>query len=70
MMWQTLARLGGSAARHPWRVITMWLVVAVVVPSGPPTAAGGKTTDSMSVPGLDSPRAEELLGQPATTRRA
>ncbi len=60
MMWQTLARLGGSAARHPWRVITMWLVVAGLA-VGAAAAAGGKTTDSLSAPGLDSTRAEELL---------
>ena len=60
MMWQTLARLGGSAARHPWRVITMWLVVAGLA-VGAAAALGGKTMDSLSAPGLDSTRAEELL---------
>ncbi len=60
MMWQTLSRLGGSAARHPWRVITLWLLVAGLA-VGAAAAAGGKTTDSLSVPGLDSEQAAVLL---------
>jgi RND superfamily putative drug exporter len=60
MMWQTLSRLGGSAARHPWRVITLWLLVAGLA-VGAAAAAGGKTVDSLSAPGLDSDRAAALL---------
>ena len=60
MMRQTLSRLGGSAARHPWRVITMWLIVAGLA-LGAAATVGGKTADSLNVPGLDSERAAALL---------
>ncbi len=60
MLWQTLSRLGGSAARHPWRVITVWLLVAGFAVGGA-AALGGRTTDSMTVPGLDSQQAADLL---------
>jgi RND superfamily putative drug exporter len=60
MLLQTLSRLGGTAARHPWRVITVWLLVAAFAVGGA-AALGGSTTDSMAVPGLDSQRAADLL---------
>jgi len=59
-MSHLLARLGSSAARHPWRVITVWLVVAVVV-VGSSAAFGRELTDSFSVPGVDSEIALDLL---------
>jgi RND superfamily putative drug exporter len=60
MLWQTLSRLGGRAARHPWRVITVWLLAAGLA-LGAAAALGGRATDSMTVPGLDSQRAADLL---------
>ena len=55
-----LFRLGSGAARHPWRVIAAWLVmaIAVVATSG---AFGRTLEDSFSVPGVDSQDAVDLL---------
>jgi RND superfamily putative drug exporter len=55
-----LYRLGSGAARHPWKVISAWLVVAVVI-VGSATAFGRTLEDSFSVPGVDSEQALELL---------
>jgi len=60
MLWQTLSRLGGHSARHPWRVITVWLLLAGLA-VGAAGAVGGRTTDALTVPGLDSQRAADLL---------
>jgi RND superfamily putative drug exporter len=55
-----LYRLGSGAARHPWKVIATWLVVAVAVVAS--SSAFGKTLeDSFSVPGVDSQVAIDLL---------
>jgi RND superfamily putative drug exporter len=67
MLWQTLSRLGGSAARHPWRVITVWLLAAGLA-LGAAGALGGRTTDAMTVPGLDSQRAADLLHKAGSDR--
>jgi RND superfamily putative drug exporter len=55
-----LFRLGRSSARHPFRVIGLWLVaaIAIVVLQG---AAGGKFDDSFRVPGVESQRAADIL---------
>ncbi|MEO5899960.1 MAG: MMPL family transporter [Ilumatobacteraceae bacterium] len=55
-----LFRLGRSSARHPFRVIGIWLVaaLAVVALQG---AAGGKFDDSFRVPGVESQRAADIL---------
>ena len=55
-----LYQLGRSAARHPWRVIGIWLVAAVAV-VGASSAFGRDLEDSFEVPGLDSYQALELL---------
>ena len=68
MLWLALSRLGVSAARRPWRVIAVWLLVAGIA-VGAATALGGKATDSLSAPGLDSQWAAELL-QTAGSDRA
>ena len=65
MLSQALSRLGGSAARHPWRVIATWLLVAAVA-VGAAVAFGGRTADSMTAPGLDSQRAADLLERAGT----
>ncbi len=59
-MSSLLYRLGSGAARHPWRVISAWLVVAVAVVAS--SASFGKSLeDSFSVPGVDSQEAVDLL---------
>lgn len=55
-----LYRLGRSAARHPWRVIGIWLVAAATV-VGASSAFGRELEDSFEVPGVDSQQALELL---------
>lgn len=55
-----LYRLGSGAARHPWKVIVAWLVVAIVV-VGSSSAFGKTLEDSFSVPGVDSQVAIDLL---------
>jgi RND superfamily putative drug exporter len=63
--WRTpmsalLFRLGRSSARHPFRVIGLWLVaaIAIVVLQG---AAGGRFDNSFRVPGVESQRAADVL---------
>ncbi len=57
-----LYRLGSYAARHPWKVIGAWLVLAVVVVAS--SSAFGRTLDdSFSVPGVDSQAAQDLLSE-------
>ncbi|MFJ9942127.1 MMPL family transporter [Streptomyces erythrochromogenes] len=65
MLSKTLLRLGGGAARHPWRVIAAWLVAATLAVLAA-IAFGGRTADSMTAPGLDSRRAAELIERAGT----
>ena len=60
MLSEALSRSGGHAARRPWPVLAVWLLAAVLA-VGAAAAFGGRTTDSLSAPGLDSQRAAELL---------
>ena len=55
-----LYRLGRSCARHPFRVLGIWLVaaVAVVALQG---AAGGKYDNRIRIPGVESQRAADVL---------
>jgi RND superfamily putative drug exporter len=55
-----LFRLGRSSARHPLRVLGLWLVaaVAVVALQG---AAGGQFDNSSRVPGVESQHAADVL---------
>ena len=59
-MTRHLNRLGHFCASRPWRVIGVWLVLAivVVVASG---SIGRELDDTFAVPGLDSQRAVDLL---------
>ena len=61
-MSHLLFRLGRFAARHPWRVLTAWVLVAVagVLLS---STYGGETDDSFRLPGAESQRGAELLEQ-------
>ena len=65
MLSKALSRLGGSAARHPWRVIAAWLLAAALAVLAA-IAFGGRTADSMTAPGLDSQRAAELIERAGT----
>ncbi|WP_406865017.1 MMPL family transporter [Streptomyces sp. HUAS MG47] len=65
MLSKALLRLGASAARHPWRVIAVWLVAATLAVLAA-VAFGGRTADSMTAPGLDSRRAAELIERAGT----
>ncbi|MFB6557595.1 MMPL family transporter [Streptomyces sp. NPDC056400] len=65
MLSKALLRLGGGAARHPWRVIAAWLIAATLAVLAA-IAFGGRTADSMTAPGLDSRRAAELIERAGT----
>ncbi|MCM1976024.1 MMPL family transporter [Streptomyces sp. G1] len=65
MLSKALLRLGGGAARHPWRVIAAWLIAATLAVMAA-IAFGGRTADSMTAPGLDSQRAAELIERAGT----
>ena len=55
-----LFRLGRSSARHPFRVLGIWLVAAfTIVAAG--GALGGEFDDSFRVPGVESQRAADVL---------
>jgi RND superfamily putative drug exporter len=55
-----LYRLGRSCARHPFRVLGIWLVAAVAVVSLQ-GAAGGKYDNRIRIPGVESQRAADVL---------
>ena len=55
-----LYRLGRSAARHPWRMIGAWLVIAVVV-LALNASVGGETNDNFTIPGTEAQRGLDLL---------
>jgi putative drug exporter of the RND superfamily len=59
-MSRLLYRLGHVAARHPWRTLAAWLLIAVsaVALSG---AIGGATNDTFTLPGSESQRAADAL---------
>jgi RND superfamily putative drug exporter len=54
-----LFRLGRSCARHPFRVLGLWLVAAVAV--DPPRGGGRSHDNSIRVPGVESQRAADTL---------
>ncbi len=59
-MSRSLYRLGRFAARRPWTVIGVWLLVSVLV-IGAAGVFGQELEDTFEVPGLDSQQATELL---------
>lgn len=65
MLSKALLRLGASAARHPWRVIAAWLIAATLAVLAAITI-GGRTSDTMTAPGLDSQRAAQLIERAGT----
>jgi RND superfamily putative drug exporter len=65
MTSQVLYRIGRSSARHPWRTIGAWLVLALLV-VGASSAFGRPLQDSLRVEGLDSQQANDLLAAAGT----
>ncbi len=59
-MSRMLYRWGRAAARHPWRMIGAWLVVATAV-FALNAAVGGATRDDFTVPGTEAQRGIDLL---------
>ncbi|MFV1963613.1 MAG: MMPL family transporter, partial [Acidimicrobiia bacterium] len=57
---RSLYRLGRFAARRPWTVIGVWLLVSALV-IGAAGLFGQELEDSFEVPGLDSQLATEML---------
>jgi hypothetical protein len=55
-----LYRLGGFAAGHPWRVLAAW-VVAIALVVGLWAALGADTSDDITIPGMPSQQALDLL---------
>ncbi|MGZ6994829.1 MAG: MMPL family transporter [Acidimicrobiia bacterium] len=56
-----LERLGRWCARHPWRTIAAWVLVAVVV--GGLAASAKGYSESFTIPGTESQHATDLLKQ-------
>ena len=54
-----LERLGRWCARHPWRTIGAWILVAVVV--GGLAASAKGYSDNFTIPGTESQHATDLL---------
>ena len=61
-MSSALYRMGRYAARRPWTVIGVWMLVAAAI-IGASQAYGRELEDTFEVPGLDSQLAVELLSQ-------
>jgi RND superfamily putative drug exporter len=59
-MSKFLFRLGRSSARHPFRVIGLWLVAAVLI-FGLQGRTGGPFKDNFRVPGVESQTAADVL---------
>ena len=55
-----LYRWGRSSARHPWRMIGAWLVIAISVLALQATV-GGDTSDDWSIPGTEAQQGQDLL---------
>jgi len=55
-----LYRLGRNCARHPFRVLGIWLVAAVAI-MAVQGVAGGRYDNSIRVPGVESQRAADTL---------
>jgi RND superfamily putative drug exporter len=61
-MSRILYRWGRAAARHPWRMIGVWLVIAVAV-LGLDASVGGETSDDWSIPGTEAQQGADVLEQ-------
>src|SRR5688500_9725627 len=59
-MRNLLFRLGSTAAKHPLRIVLVWVVLAVGV-LGARGAVGGEPVDSFDIPGAESQAAVALI---------
>jgi putative drug exporter of the RND superfamily len=59
-MSRILFAVGHFAGRHPWRVLAVWVLVAVAVVSLN-SRFGGESTEEFSLPGAESQRAADAL---------
>jgi RND superfamily putative drug exporter len=59
-MSQFLFRLGRRCARHPWRVLFVWLIIAALM-VGINARLGGNMKDNFTVPGVEAQEADDLL---------
>ena len=59
-MSKVLYRIGSTSARHPWRTLALWILLAVVV-VGAKGSMGGEMSDNFTIPGAESQRAHDLL---------
>jgi putative drug exporter of the RND superfamily len=55
-----LFRLGQRCARHPWRVLGIWLLIGAIV-FGVNSQLGGTTKDNFTVPGVEAQSADDIL---------
>ena len=59
-MSRLLYLIGAGAARHPWRVVGGWLLVAIAVTTLA-SAFGGIMQDSFLIPGSDTQATNDML---------
>jgi putative drug exporter of the RND superfamily len=59
-MSNVLYRWGRVAARHPWRMIGAWVLVAIAV-FALNSSVGGETSDDFSIPGTEAQQGIDLL---------
>jgi putative drug exporter of the RND superfamily len=59
-MFLLTGKMGGAAARHPWRTIAAWLILIIAL-FGLKTAFGGQYQDNYTVPGAPSQAGADFL---------
>jgi RND superfamily putative drug exporter len=59
-MFLLTGKVGGAAARHPWRTIAAWLILIIAL-FGLKTAFGGQFQDDYTVPGAPSQAGADFL---------
>ncbi len=59
-MFLLTGKVGGAAARHPWRTIAAWLILIVTL-FGLKTAFGGQYQDNYTLPGAPSQAGADFL---------
>ena len=59
-MFLLTGKVGGAAARHPWRTIAAWLILIVAL-FGLKTALGGQFRDNYALPGAPSQAGADFL---------
>jgi RND superfamily putative drug exporter len=60
MFLHLTGKVGGAAARHPWRTIAAWLILIVAL-FGLKTAIGGQYQDNYTLPGAPSQAGADFL---------